>query len=149
MSFGFSPNSPKRPRMDLRPIAKPLLRLGSSNTTRIQPALQGPSLTVKFISPRDRVDLRGIVTATISASGSKLSKMGFYIDTKLQASLMLLGTPHSFTWYCVWITPLWHDGVHTLTAKAHDYPGNVATSSIVVTVHNPARHDGRAVAMEG
>ncbi len=74
--------------------------------------------------------------------------MGFYVDTELQASLMLFGI-HSFTWYYLWITPLWRNGVHSLTAKAHDYSGHVATSSIVVTVHNPAIHGGRADVKEG
>ncbi len=136
--LGFPQNSSKGFMMDLPPAPNRLLRLGSSNASQIQPARQGVSPTVKFLSPRDRVVVGGIVTATISANGSKLSKMAYYIDTELQASVMLFGI-HSFMWYCLWITPDWRDGVHTLTAKAYDSWGNVATSSIVVTVHNQVR----------
>jgi len=81
---------------------------------------------VSVASPTEGSKVSSTVTVTISASDdSQVGRVDLYIDGSLYASTTT--SPYSFSWD----TKAWPNGRRTLTARAVDTAGNVATSADV------------------
>ncbi len=94
-------------------------------------SLQAGSPLVSLTSPSAGSVVSGTVTVGASASGkTKVVKVMFYLDGSLKASDTK--APFSYSWN----TKTAANGSHTLMARAYDAAGNVALSSIPVTVSN-------------
>jgi subtilisin family serine protease len=79
--------------------------------------------TTALSAPAQNAQLRGTVQISATASDNLgVTKVEFYVD----GTLLGTGTsaPHGVSWNSAAVA----DGVHTLTAKAYDSAGNVATS---------------------
>ncbi|WPB82347.1 Ig-like domain-containing protein [Archangium violaceum] len=90
---------------------------------------------VSLTAPANGATIGGLVTLSANASdaSSSISKVEFLVDGTLIATDT--SWPYSFSWN----TPSVASGSHTLTARATDAQGNVATSTPVsVTVDNAA-----------
>jgi sulfur relay (sulfurtransferase) DsrF/TusC family protein len=94
-------------------------------------SLQAGSLLVSLTSPSVGSVVSGTVRVSAAASGkTKVGKVMFYLDGSLKASDTK--APFSYSWN----TKTSPNGSHTLMARAYDTAGNVALSSIPVTVSN-------------
>jgi ELWxxDGT repeat protein len=85
-------------------------------------------------APAQGAQLRGTVQLSATASDNVgVARVEFYADATL------LGTDTSAPYGLSWNTASVADGLHTLTAKAHDAAGNVTTSAgVEVLVDNTA-----------
>lgn len=90
------------------------------------------SPTVSVTAPASGALVNGTVNITANASdASGISKVEFLIDGTLK------GTDTTSAYTYGWASTLVSNGSHTITVKAYDTVGNVATSSgVTVTVNN-------------
>jgi hypothetical protein len=88
--------------------------------------------TVSLTAPTSGATVSGTVAVTASASDNVgVSKVEFYVNSILQTTVT--GALYTFNWNTTAVA----NGSYTLTAKAYDAAGNVATSSnVTVTVNN-------------
>ncbi|MBI3494953.1 family 16 glycosylhydrolase [Candidatus Saccharibacteria bacterium] len=97
--------------------------------TPIVPDVTAPS--VKLTAPASGASISGNLTATATATDNdKVQKVEFYADNALLGTV--LQSPYTFTTDTTKLA----NGGHTISAKAYDATGNVATSSATVTVSN-------------
>jgi hypothetical protein len=89
--------------------------------------------TVMISSPTAGQTVSGVVTITVAAADNVgVTRMDYLQDGQLLAAL----TPPAFTF--PWSTTSVSNGSHSLTARAYDAAGNIATSApVAVTVNNP------------
>jgi hypothetical protein len=87
--------------------------------------------TVSVSSPASGVTITGAVTFSASASDDiGLSKVGFYIDSTL--IIEDSATPYSLSLN----STSYGNGAHTLKARAYDSIGQIADSTISITINN-------------
>lgn len=106
--------------------------VGQSSTVSVSVVNDTTAPTVSLTSPANNATVSGTTTITASASDNVgVSKVEFY-----RSGTLLYATnvaPFSYAWNTTGVT----NGSYTMTAKAYDNTGNVATSTnVLVTVNN-------------
>jgi len=91
-----------------------------------------PAPTVTILVPLNDTSASGTITITAACDHVGITKLTFYTDDTLQATLT--APPYDFSLD----TTLLSNGPHLISAKAYDAAGNVGTSpSIIVYIGNP------------
>jgi hypothetical protein len=100
------------------------------NLPDAQPTPQDLAPQVQILSPADgsRFTKQLVKVRATATDDIRLTRLEVYVDGVQKAS-----TSKSSTWFFLYTSQL-QSGSHTITAKAYDTAGNIATKSITVTV---------------
>jgi len=109
--------------------------VGQSTSVVVEVLNDTTAPVVSIISPVTRSSVAGLVAVLASASDNvAVTRVEFYVDGTLKATST--SAPYSFTWNTETLT----NSAYTLTAKAYDSAGNVASAGIPINVF----YDGSA-----
>lgn len=99
------------------------------------PAVDSTNPTTSITSPAANARIKGTINVTANASDNSgtVSKVELYLDGGSTPIATDTSSPYSLSWNSALTT----NGTHTLTVKAYDPSGNVATSAgVTVSVDN-------------
>ena len=110
---------------------------GNIATSTVTVTVDNVAPTVSLTAPANGASVSGTVTLAATASDNdRVAGVRFLLDNITPLAAEDTAAPYSLSWNTTTVA----NGTHTLTARARDFAGNIATSTVTVTVANGVNH---------